>query len=152
VNGGGGSKPKDPWGKYMMQKLVKLNKDERGRLAGLFNDAEEVWENELYRVGLYTEKAKTGENIIRLSIKGRLRDEKTGKPIEPGWSEKQEMKNQLVGANFEGVELLPAESRKTDQADHYHLWIVNDPKFRFPFGWLDRATLDDDVVGALVED
>lgn len=51
------------------------------------------------------------------------------------WRELQKIKNELVGAECEGVELFPAESRLTDIADQYHLWIAADPTFRFPFGF-----------------
>jgi hypothetical protein len=61
------------------------------------------------------------------------------RPLDPSqprlWNEFQQIKNELVGDENEGVELFPAESRLTDLADQYHLWVAADPAFRFPFGF-----------------
>jgi hypothetical protein len=54
------------------------------------------------------------------------------------WREYQQIKNQLVGPENEGVELYPAQSRLTDLADQYHLWVSADEHFRFPFGFGPR--------------
>lgn len=42
------------------------------------------------------------------------------------WFDLQSIKNTLVGPESEGVELFPAESRKVDSADQYHLWVLAD--------------------------
>ena len=70
-----------------------------------------------------------GYNLVHLSIKKR-----DGGKIR-SWSDLQMIKNSLVGPEYEGIELFPAESRKVDLADHYHLWIIEDKSFRFPFGF-----------------
>ena len=54
------------------------------------------------------------------------------------WRVMQDIKNQLVGRYHEMVELYPAESRKVDCANQYHIWGFDDPKFRFPFGFDQR--------------
>lgn len=51
------------------------------------------------------------------------------------WRDLQQIKNMLVGEECEAVELYPAESRKVDQANQYHLWASTDPTFRFPVGY-----------------
>jgi hypothetical protein len=48
------------------------------------------------------------------------------------------IKNQLIGEECEAVELYPAESRKVDTSNKYHLYGVLDPSFHFPFGWQNR--------------
>lgn len=41
----------------------------------------------------------------------------------------------------EGVELYPAESRKADSANQYHLWVLSEP-IQFPFGFQSRFVVD----------
>lgn len=130
-----------------MEKLIKVSADELRKSGGGFPQADEVWKNDLYLVGVWRDKNEKGKVVVQLSIKRH-----DGKPITPDWGHKQEIKNQLVGRDCEGVELYPAESRRVDQANQYHLWVIEDPTFRFPFGWKGGATLDDDDKGELVEE
>ena len=55
------------------------------------------------------------------------------------WRTLQAIKNILVGPEHEAVELYPAESRLTDTANNYHLWVLASPTTRFPFGFTGRA-------------
>jgi hypothetical protein len=57
------------------------------------------------------------------------------------WKDFQQIKNELVGPEYEAVELFPAESRLVDTANQYHLWVYADPGFRFPFGFAHRFVL-----------
>ena len=59
------------------------------------------------------------------------------------WRELQWLKNEIVGDEAEAVELYPAESRKVDAANQYHLWCF--PTFRFPFGFGERLVTEDTV-------
>ena len=88
----------------------------------------EVWINNIYQVAVHRQKGMTHLNI-------RRRD---GGPIFRDWRHFQAIKNQLVGEECEGIELYPAESRKVDTSNKYHIWVVNDPEFRFPVGWEKR--------------
>lgn len=56
------------------------------------------------------------------------------------WRHLQRIKNELLGAEWEGVELYPAESRKVDAANQFHLWCW---PFRLPFGFQERDVSDD---------
>jgi hypothetical protein len=119
------------------------------RLGGIL--ADEVWKNNLYQVTVLKKAGEfEGRTVVKLSIKRHDR-----KPVS-NWRDKQEIKNYLVGRDCEGVELYPAEvDRKHDQANIYHLWVVDDPHFRFPFGFKGRVTQEDeedDVKGELVEE
>ena len=58
------------------------------------------------------------------------------------WRDFQKIKNELVGPEFEAVELFPAESRLMDTANEYHLYVMADSKFRFPFGFHKRLVLE----------
>lgn len=72
--------------------------------------------------------------IVHLSIRrldrGAARD----------WRDFQRIKNELVGAETEAVEIFPAESRLVDESNQYHLWCF--PKYRLPFGFTERSVLD----------
>ena len=78
--------------------------------------------------------------IVWLSIKRRDKE-----PIHD-WRDLQEIKNQLVGEECEGMEIYPAESRKADSANQYHLWVFSDPAFRIPVGFDTRFVLDDQTA------
>jgi hypothetical protein len=56
---------------------------------------------------------------------------KDGKAIH-SWPDLQAIKNELAGPEWEGAELYPAESRKYDTSNTYHLWCTKTP---FPFGY-----------------
>lgn len=116
----------------------------------------EFWKNDIYQVQL---RRSTGIGdpsrlrgrgefrglpIIHLSIK-RLDQQ----PIRD-WRDLQEIKNQLVGPECEGIELFPAESRLTDTANQYHLFCIDDPTFRFGLGWNEgRFVISESGAGAV---
>lgn len=64
-----------------------------------------------------------------------------GGPVR-SWRDLQQIKNELVGTAHEAVELYPSENRLVDTANQYHLWVAMDPNYRFPFGFNQRAVLD----------
>jgi len=88
----------------------------------------ERWKNDLYEVHV-----EHGEPPLVHLLVSRL----DGAPIR-NWRHMQQIKNELVGADCEGVELYPAERRLIDQTNMYHLWVINDPSFEFPFGYDDQ--------------
>lgn len=88
-------------------------------------EKQEIWMNDVYTVV----KRPAQPGIIWLSIK------RTDKEICRDWRDFQEIKNQLVGPECEGLEVYPAESRLVDTANQYHLWVFTDPTYRMPFGF-----------------
>jgi len=78
---------------------------------------------------------------IHLSIKTR------DKAPHHDWRDFQRIKNEIVGPEFEAVELYPAESRLVDTSNQYHLWCFLD--FKFPFGYRNREVSDALNVGNL---
>ena len=110
-------------------------------ISSCFNDADEIiWVNDKYQVNV-TER----ENHVWLSIKRRDKQ-----PIHD-WRDLQEIKNQILGAECEAVEIYPAESRRVDSANQYHLWGSRDPKFRFPIGFTGGRFCTDDPIGNAVQ-
>ena len=86
--------------------------------------------NDVYRV-----KVRKSPPVVHLDISRH-----DGKPI-CSWRDLQQIKNELVGPECEAIDLFPAESRLVDTAHQYHLWVMEDPTFRFPFGYDNRIVL-----------
>lgn len=105
------------------------------------HEGAEVYLSDKFQV----EVRRTGDDRgVWLSIKRRDK-----LPIRD-WRDLQGIKNALVGRECEAVELFPAESRLVDSANQYHLWAINDPSYRFPFGFNDRL-VSEDVIGKSVQ-
>lgn len=54
------------------------------------------------------------------------------------WHDLQLIKNELIGPEYEAVQLFPAESRLVDTGNEYHLWVYPDPSVRFQVGFATR--------------
>lgn len=107
---------------------------------------DEYWVNDRYQVA----KRHFGGDpkvpaVVCLSIK-RL-DQKA----VHDWRDFMRIKDELVGPEYEGVELYPAQSRLVDTANQYFLWVVDDKTFRFPFGFMQRLVIDGDPNGPAVQ-
>jgi hypothetical protein len=98
--------------------------------------SDEVWINDTYQVNI-----RRQETMAHLSIK------RHDKEPARDWRDFQRIKNELVGEEFEAVELYPAESRLVDSANQYHLWVVMDPAFRWPFGFTERFVSNKPLTG-----
>lgn len=98
----------------------------------VLNDRPDMFMNDIYTVARYEDGS-----IIHLSIKRNDRE------CIHDWRDLQEIKNQLVGEENEGVELYPAESRVVDLANQYHLWVFKDPDFKLNIGFQDGAKSND---------
>lgn len=96
----------------------------------------EYWVNDIYQVA----KSYHAEGVVQLNI--RRRD---GGPILRDWRHFQQIKNELVGEECEGIEIYPAESRKVDTSNKFHIWCITDPTYRFPFGFETRDIQEQEV-------
>jgi hypothetical protein len=109
-----------------------------GRQCGLADEDLAVflrgtfWRNDRYQVHQLT----LPDGWVWLSIHRRNRE-----PCRD-WRDLQRIKNQLLGAECEAVELYPAESRLVDTSNEYHLMGSTDPAWRFPFGFQERLVLE----------
>lgn len=106
-------------------------------------DDEDIFLNDVYQVNVRERESPIGK-LIHLSIKRR------DKQSIHDWRDLQAIKNELVGQEYEAVELYPAESRVVDTANQYHLWCSPDPEFRFPFGFNDGRIVTDTPLGKSV--
>ncbi len=103
----------------------------------------ELWKNSRYQVAI-DRASVVGENwppMIHLSIKSLDR-----RPIHD-WRDLQRIKNELLGPEYEAVELYPRASRVVDLANQYHLYAFADPALLFPFGFADGMRSDAPKVG-----
>lgn len=103
---------------------------------------DEIWLNDIYQVA----KRDVNEHFVHLSIK---RIDK--QPIHD-WRHLQQIKNQLVGPENEGMELYPAESRVVDTANQYHLWVLKDPAMKINVGWTSGLKVQGSAAGAVQRD
>ncbi len=101
----------------------------------LFATIDPVFANDVYQVVVREVKCEWGD-MVHLSIKRNDRE-----PLHD-WRDLQEIKNQLVGPEHEGIELYPAESRRVDTSNQYHLWVLKEKGIKFPFGFEERLVTD----------
>ena len=85
----------------------------------------DVFENDQYRVMVFP---IDDMGMIRLSIESK--DGST----KHDWRELQDIKNTIIGVDYEAVELYPSEYRKRDIGNVYHLFVLGIEGRRFPFG------------------
>lgn len=105
---------------------------------------DEIYRNSRYQVAVRRHPTDDGEGgmveMVHLSIK------RVDQLPVHDWRDLQRIKNELIGPECEGIELYPAESRVTDTANQYHLWVVNSSTFRWPVGWNEgQLKMDSDA-------
>lgn len=76
-------------------------------------------------------------DILHLSIK-RLDKERVG--VER-YRDFQRIKTELVGPEYEAVEIYPAYGDEIDTANQYHLWVFR-AGYKLPFGWHGNRAVD----------
>lgn len=107
----------------------------------MFRSMNPVYRNDTYQVVVSEISCEWGP-MVHLSIKRNDRE-----PIHD-WRDLQEIKNQLCGDECEAIELYPAESRRVDTANQYHLWVIKEAGCRFPFGFEDRLVTEDSIANS----
>lgn len=116
-------------------------------LAAADSEIKETWRNDKYVVHVIPWPALklNGHStpIVQLSIR------RIDRAAVRDWRDFQRIKNQLMGPDCEAIELYPAESRLVDTANQFHLWVVHDPLFRFPFGYTERMVIGESGGGAV---
>jgi hypothetical protein len=108
------------------------------KMTGEVSEFGEGWENDLYYGNLTRHKegfAVGGGPWALISI-SRLDETATH-----DWRHYQQIKNDLVGEEWEAVEIYPAESRLKDPSNRFYLWCA--PRGVFNFGMMEgRLVLD----------
>jgi len=106
---------------------------------------DEIWTNNIYQVNVrrrtgqgyfdgsnevYNGFPKENGEVVWLSIK------RLDKDTIHDWRDLQQIKNEVVGEEAEAIEIYPAESRKMDVANQYHLFAFTT---QIPIGFVGRA-------------
>lgn len=102
---------------------------------------DQIFLNSRYQVNVRTRKAPPPFGAYaELSIKTR------DKVAYHDWRDFQRIKNELIGPEFEAVELYPAESRLVDTSNQYFLFCFR--RFKFPFGFDERLVSETEFNGS----
>ena len=89
----------------------------------------EVWGNDRYYCSVRRYKKGFPVKNSRYVLLGITAADESAKH---DWRDFQRIKNDIAGAEWEAVELYPAESRLIDPSNRFYLWCV--PKGVFLFG------------------
>ena len=106
---------------------------ERARKLYRARQQDEIWINDKYQVAIRRDEGPL--KITHLSIK------RLDKKPQRDWREFQQIKNELLGKEVEAVELYPAEARKVDAANQFHLWALPEGLL-FTLGFTEGLTSD----------
>jgi hypothetical protein len=93
------------------------------------------WRNSKYTVAewrfpLCDRDGNPQQTVVHLSIHDQARS------ANRDWRDFQRIKNDIIGAEEEAVELFPAETRLVDTSNEWHLWCILG--MRWPFGYDER--------------
>lgn len=103
-----------------------------------------MYQNPLYTVHLRL-LSKDRSNAMWLSI--RHNDRRAVRD----WRHFQKIKNELAGSERQAIEIYPKESQLVDEANTYHLWVL-DEQDDIPFGFKGERKVSDsesaDAIGA----
>lgn len=94
---------------------------------------EEFWENNVYHANCVRFETDWPMGGGPWAIIGITANNQTALH---DWRDFQRIKNDIVGPDWEGVELYPAESRLVDPSNRFYLWCV--PKGVLRFGYDHR--------------
>ena len=147
-----GQKSREKWKRRLAVAVTPWTAFERAylepeKLAQLQLKSQPIlFKNSRYQVSIRKVKSNVlppgWPEIVHLSIK-RLDKE----PIHD-WRDLQRIKNELIGPEYEAVEVYPAESRLVDDANQFHLWVFMDETFRLPFGFAERLVSEGSTFGS----
>lgn len=90
-----------------------------------------IFENSRYIVLVL----KPYDDVVWLSFRGQ-----NNRADERDWRDYQRIKNELCGADCEGIEIFPQESRLVDTANQFHLWVF-EPSKSLGIGYPKRDVL-----------
>ena len=111
---------------------------------GFKKDYESVWLNDIYQVIVYDAK-KVGLQSPDFTEMWWLSIKRIDKQPIYAWGEMQRIKNMIIGARHEGLELYSSEDRIVDMANQYHMFVFKDETARVPFGFFDGRMLGTSV-------
>ena len=123
----------NPWRPEVIDETMRfygISEIEARKMLQEEQDKTEVWINDLYQVAV----TKCGPDDAMLQINIRRRDGSMFKD----WRHFQQIKNEIAGPEREAFELYPAESRKVDTSNKWHLWVLPEGVRMDAIGWMNR--------------
>ena len=90
-------------------------------------EPERLFNNSRYQVAGWGEHHPLYGRVVHLSIKTHDRQ------ARHDWRDLQRIKNELVGPEYDAVEIYPAESRLVDTANQFHIFVFIDYKLELGF-------------------
>lgn len=88
---------------------------------------EKLFNNSRYQVAGWGEQHPLYGRVVHLSIKTHDRQ------ARHDWRDLQRIKNELVGPEYDAIEIYPAESRRVDTSNQFHLFVFIDYKLELGF-------------------
>jgi len=135
-----------PWTTFTQADSVRSQIRSPAEIAE-YLEAHMVFVNSRYHVHVSKEASllTPAGYVVVLSIRNNDRS------VRRDWRDFQRIKNELLGPDWEAVELYPAEERLVDTANQFYLFCVP-PPYRFPFGFRDRLVAEGGGGGAVQRD
>lgn len=115
---------------------AQLSPEDLARLPEQFRD-EQIFKNNLFQVNVRQFSVDGLGEMLHLSIK------RIDREAFHDWRVFQRIKNEIVGEQFEAVEIYPPESYLVDSANQYHLWVLPEGVL-LPFGFRDPRMVCDE--------
>ena len=115
-----------------------VDADEARALLEADHNRSRFYTNDLYQIQV----EPAGDNGDFLHINIRRRDGSMFKD----WRHFQQIKNEIAGPEREAVEIYPAESRKVDTSNKWHLWVLPEGA-TVNLGWGQRDVSYTEVRG-----
>jgi hypothetical protein len=118
----GRTQPRE-WGEWSIGEYPNKEKpdylsEEQWQEALRWREETTCYVNEIFQVNI-KDVTDNANNVWKwLSIKRR------DKKAIHDWRALQRIKNDLVGEEFEAIEIYPSESQLVDEANQYHLWVM----------------------------
>lgn len=106
-----------------------ISEDEALARLQAYDATTRVYVNDIYQVQV----APSGRDGQMLHLNIRRRDGGMFKD----WRHFQQIKNEIAGPEREAVEIYPAESRKVDTTNKWHLWVFPEG-VNLGLGWGER--------------
>ena len=91
-----------------------------------------VYLNSRYQVAVREDENEQFGPLVHLSIKSLQNDHRRD------WRDFQRIKNELVGPEYEAIEIYPADSRLVDNSNQWHIWVFKTSGLIIPIGFQER--------------
>ena len=127
-------KPGDPMPPWTSWLPAEYPEDAQDLLDSIGGKIRYSFINSRYQVDLEPFDHPLFGQTVKVGIKDHWRT------ARHDWRDFQRIKNELVGPQFDAIELYPAEDRLVDTANQYYMFVFLNT--RIPIGWNDRLVAE----------